>query len=537
MRPIFQQDLPTRFFRRWPLWVQILFFLVVFNGIFWMAGVFEAFNLQPSGYHTWRQADCAGIAYLYHEYDVAFFEPEVLNQNGDFLESGRAATSEAPILYYAVAVLYSWFGFDLLIHRILVYLIFLSGIFFLWKTLARYSRNFLLATFGTILFATSPFLLDYSNSFLSNICGLSMALGGVHYGLRWMDNSNNSRLLLIAAFFFTLGGLFKVTALLAPISLLGVLLIQGLRMRDFKVKSMLIILSSFIFPFLWIVWAKIYNQEHLSYYFSTQVYPIWQFEFGQILKLLAATLTNWTDHFFPLITWLILAVMLMAVVYQRARINRQIRNWVYITGIGAIVYSALQFEHLSIHDYYFTNLFIVPAMLLILTVNIIPKGFGRSVMGLVILGIISALIIVSSRNTLAMRDQAFEWDPKNELVGKNELLDELGVPKDSKIIFGYDDTNVSLFHLRRRGWTQYGLPFNLHGGMENSDEFIFRLQAMVKNGAQYLVTQKTDRLKKFPELDILKGYALLESDDISVYQIDRKEVMEMEVDQRYTKPQ
>src|SRR3972149_5808757 len=82
---------------------------------------------RPQSVHKWRQSDCASIALNYYQNGMDFFHPETHNLTSDGGTTGKCQTSEIPILYYSVAILYTIFGYHDFIFRLVNTLLFFLG--------------------------------------------------------------------------------------------------------------------------------------------------------------------------------------------------------------------------------------------------------------------------------------------------------------------------------------------------------------------------------------------------------------------------
>ena len=85
---------------------------------------------RPQSVHHWRQSDCASIALNYYQTGMHFFQPQTHNLTSDNNTTGYCATSELPIGYYFIAILYKVFGYHDFIFRFVNTLIFLLGLFY-----------------------------------------------------------------------------------------------------------------------------------------------------------------------------------------------------------------------------------------------------------------------------------------------------------------------------------------------------------------------------------------------------------------------
>jgi len=180
----------------------------------------------------------------------------------------------------------------------------------------------------------------------------------------------------------------------------------------------------------------------------------------------------------------------------------------------------MQFQVLFAHDYYFTNLFILPLMVMSFSFVELSKSINqriRSIAG-VVLSLILFLAFQKGDKINAQRREQFK-DAKPKLIELRPLLDRLGVSTEDKIVFAPDESNVSLYYLRRKGWTQYGYPLNEKGSMKDSKTYTFRLKTMYERGnAKYVVIYGDEALTLYPEIVPFLGEELGDSLGLRVYQ-------------------
>ncbi len=111
---------------------------------------------RPQSVHHWRQSDCASIALNYYQTGMHFFKPQTHNLTSDKNKSGYNATSEIPIVYYFIAFLYKIFGYHESIYRLLNTLLFLTALFYLFRTLMLWLRSYFWSATITLFLFTSP---------------------------------------------------------------------------------------------------------------------------------------------------------------------------------------------------------------------------------------------------------------------------------------------------------------------------------------------------------------------------------------------
>lgn len=334
-------------------------------------------------------------------------------------------------------------------------------------------------------------------------------------------HSKRYKWLIAAAVFYAIAGLFKVTALLSLVALVGALGLSYLiKVRELNWRELVPLVLEVIPSFLWIAYAKYYNEDHLCYYFSTQLYPIWELDFNGIVYHLDLIHKAWAGQFYPTITLVILACSLVTILFLIRRYSLVVKLWLLLVLIGVLAYIAMQFQVLFAHDYYFTNLFILPLMVMSFSFVELSKSINQRISSIagVVLSLILFLAFQKGDKINAQRREQFK-DAKPKLIELRPLLDRLGVSTEDKIVFTPDESNVSLYYLRRKGWTQYGYPLNENGSMKDSKTYTFRLKTMYERGnAKYVVIYGDEALTLYPEIVPFLGEELGDSLGLRVYQ-------------------
>jgi hypothetical protein len=146
----------------------------------------EIVRYKPQSVHKWRQSDCASIALNYYQGGMHIFKPEVHNLTSKNGTSGLAYTSELPLYYYAVAVLYKLVGPNDSVYRLLNTLLFLLGLYYLHKLFLLVTKNVVWSILIPLLFFTSPVLVYYGNNFLTNSSDLAFTIAGWYYFVKYI---------------------------------------------------------------------------------------------------------------------------------------------------------------------------------------------------------------------------------------------------------------------------------------------------------------------------------------------------------------
>jgi hypothetical protein len=499
--------------------LSFVIFSIVLGFLLEQFSVFTNVNQPPAGLHAWRQTDCASLAYLYAEEDRSFFDPAIHSQTSDFLETGDCAPSEAPILFYWVGKCYQWFGVNEAYFRLTTLALFIIALLSLFAQLFNLQKQFFESALPILFWISSPILLYYSNNFLSNMSGLSMAAIAFGFGYSYIQ-TQRSKHLALACVFFAIAGLFKVTALLGLMAFLLAFVVDALlSKKSIFNRKLLWIMLAFVPTAAWIFYAKWYNAAHLCHYFSTQTFPIWELDLHGIQYHLELIAERWKGQFYPTASLVVLATSIVLIFVRIKRINRLFLLWLLFASLGTLAYLAMQFQVLFAHDYYFTNLFILPLMLMVepfKTLSNISNKWLKLGVGIALF-VCLGFAINDSKSQAEKRFLKFEDVTRERLMKLEPWLTRVGVKPSDKVVFATDESNVSLYYIKRKGWTQYGYPIDENGNMSDSENYAFRLTVMAKHHAAYLLLYADDALERFPELELHKGAFVADTAGLSVY--------------------
>ena len=135
----------------------------------------------PQSIHAWRQADCASLSLNYYKHGMDFFKPTVHLLASEGGKSGHAATSEIPLFYYFVALLYHVFGPHEFLMKGMNLLIFLGGLIYLRKWFQKVLGDVFWASALSLLFFTSPLLVYYAGNYLTNASAFALGIIGFYH--------------------------------------------------------------------------------------------------------------------------------------------------------------------------------------------------------------------------------------------------------------------------------------------------------------------------------------------------------------------
>ncbi|MBN2486366.1 MAG: glycosyltransferase family 39 protein [Bacteroidales bacterium] len=474
----------------------VFFVLLIFMAFFYNYQNYLFY--RPQSVHAWRQADCASLTLNYYQNGMQFFRPEVHNLTSDGGTTGYCSTSEVPVLYYFVAGLYKMFGPHEFFIRLVNMLIFFTGLFFLYKTIVHLYNDKFWGIALSLLFFTSPVLVYYGNNFLTNVSALSLSIAGLYFFVRYYSE-RLMRYLILSLFFLMLAGFFKITALMPLFALIGSFLLEklGLIKNTYVFKHSKVFLfgsvSVLILVGAWIVYAAYYNKCHDCYYFSTTIFPLWEMSMEKIKELAVHVAQYWfTEYFHPLVH-LFFAFLLVLIFALRRKADRFFMVVLLLLILQSVAYIVLQFWTFYDHDYYTIEQNIVPVVIILTAFGAIRATKPQISKSLVVKIVFAFFLLFNVRHAKQQVSERYTgwknqyYKEKKDIYSISPYLVEQGLKSDDKVIFVPDGSNVSLYLMNQKGWTQYtDARFNRGNAIiYNRDSA--GIAKSIEQGAQYLI--------------------------------------------------
>ena len=457
--------------------------ILLLTSVFFYLGFGEQFFVGPHGIHYMRQTDSLSFASQFQNTGYDFFHPALFN-----LKNGNGyAACEFPITYYITSLFYGLFGknyyFLKFLHLVIVYI----GIYFIIQVAKKILNDGIYAiVIGFTLF-TSTIFNYYSFNYLPDIAALGFTFIGWYFTQKYFENQQTKT--VISAFsFFTLGGLIKVTYLINPFTVIVFVLFQlivknNLFQRNLLKKIFLTGCISTLLVFLWNAYMLHFNAKNNVTAFNTKALPIWDIH-GQEISIVIDHITEYwySSYFFPSTFHLLAILSIISIVFFKKG-SRNLWLLTLILFAGSISFFILFFSQFKDHDYYFITF--LPFFILAIIHGI--KTFSNLTNNLLIHAITKIVLVVLlvkgihyAKDGLAVRFQ-FSKDIYSEAgltISENQKsLNALHLPKDAKVLVAKDlCPNGALYQIDRMGWT-----------MDNMDEFNEGvLKDYKKLGANYI---------------------------------------------------
>jgi len=484
-----------------------LLFIVLLIGISFYYQYDEILFKRPQSIHHWRQADCASLALNYYQGGMDFFNPQAHNLTSDNFTTGYASTSEMPILYYSVAALYHLFGYREFLFRLLNLLIFLTGLFYLYKLFYNLLKQQFWAMVLPLLIFTSPVLVYYANNFLSNSAALGVVFIGWYHFMEFYRTKNPSSFKR-SVIFFTIAGLLKVTALLSVGAIIGVFILERLfksqrhhkeNIFQYGWRNILVLVGLAGIIGSWLLYASYFNLFHGSTYFSTTTFPIWAMTSEEAYMVASNVLNQWFDNYFSYPMWIFIFISCLVLILAWNRVESFFRiTLVLLIGVSWI-FILLQYATFQDHDYYTINMFIVPVLVLVAFFKLLAQYFPMILSSKVAITLFAAFTLYNIQ--YAHGEIVERYHGKGNNYGMRSDLDEIspylrsiGINSQDPVISIPDQSHVSLYLMNQRGWTEYAERFFNRGKTVYLNRDAEGIEASIARGAKYLIIDGIDEL-------------------------------------------
>lgn len=494
---------------------------------------------RPQSIHKWRQSDCASIALNYYQGGMRFFQPETHNLTSDGGTTGKVCTSEIPILYYSAAFLYKVFGYHDWVYRLFSTLLFFIGLYYLFRFLLYRLKDTFWSISLTALFFTSPVLVYYGNNFLSNSSALSFVFMGWYFFIKYSDETK-AKYLLVSMVAFLLAASFKVSALFSVFAIAGVYFLELGRLQSFVKEGKLFKHSSyFIISVLvilvivgsWIVYAHNFNQKHDTTYFSTTIFPIWDYEIDSIKSILKQINKVWVPEYFHWSALVFLAICLIFVFTNYKKTNALLLFTTIFLLAEALLYFVLQFWTFADHDYYTIDLYILPVIVVITTFELLKSSYPKLFNSPVSKIIFSSFLIFNiyyAHQRLNQRYASDSWmnntfEENKDIYSITPYLRKIGIiPKDTVVSIP-DGSHVSLYLMNQKGWTEYTDAKFMRGEPVRYNQDSAGIKSSIEKGAKYLIVNGIEQFYKKPYLQAFDNYLKGNYNNVLIFDLKSKE--------------
>ena len=474
------------------------------------------FFLPPQGVHFIRQTDSLSFVNNYYENGFRFFNPSIYN----LMSTNGNAACEFPIIYYFTAFLYLVFGEKEFLLKTIHLIIFLIGLFHVYKLSFLLLKNHLYAYLIPLFILSSTSLAYYSFNYLPDSAALGFAFSGWYFIYQFKDSKDN-KYLLYSTLFFVLSSLLKVTYLVHPIAAYGMILMvyffsplkSELEKKMLK-KMTLFFGGALLLVLCWNSFVLFYNSKNNSTYFTTNILPMWNLSPAERMIYWKDILGEWYKKYLAETSFHFLIVIGLFMLFNIKKVSILLRWNLSFLVSGSLIYFILFFLQFRFHDYYFLLFFPLIVFLLIAFFESFQKTILNT-KGIVVFNLAVIVIIVAGLNYARMKT-AERYKNGNDsvsqigfLLRRNILnINHLQIPKKSRVIIGPDlSVSGGLNYFHRNGWV-------LNKYTDISVEKINELKSF---GADYFFLIQSN---SFAEKEIEKvGTLIFKNKDILVYKL------------------
>jgi hypothetical protein len=471
-------------------------FIGAFIGLFFLYHLNETLFYPPQSVHIWRQTNSLSIAHNYYQDNLPFLQPEMHNQFCDQGNSGKAV-GEFPVIYYFVGQLWKLFGKQEWIFKLVHLTILFFGLYALFLGASRIIKNRFFAGFLSLLVFTSPMLVYYGLNFLPDVPALSFVFIAWYFMLRFTDQRKMVSL-WVAAAFFCLAMLLKITSALSFIALGGWILYElifqkeNARIFRFRWVHFLPFSLVILFVFAWYWYAGHYNNLHGGHFSYHGIWPVWEMSKDQFHRIIDALDKIYFKELFLPFTQYVTGILWLALILFYRKLTPVFRYFMLVLPAGFIMQNLLWFQVLEGHDYYVINLLVV---LVAVWIVFLTRATRLKRKYQYMLSVVLAAFLIWNALTCQERARLRYEGWMNEMYNNhfkalNEIqpiFEEWGIQPDDKVISIPDYTiNGSLYFMNRKGYTDFGSDFS------KRETYFNRME----QGAKYLIINDSTVLNR-----------------------------------------
>jgi len=392
----------------------------------------ENIDLAPFDEHNWRQTMTLGVARNYAEVDGNFFHPRTIICDS----RGGIFAQEFPLFNYCVFLLWEVFGAHNWCFRLFNLVVATIGLW-AFANIARRLANEKAALFATVMFGVSVAFV-YARKGMPDVFAVSLALVGVYWGWRFLEEKKTQQLVLFGVF-AALGMLCKMPAACIMALLTAAFWNESVdktaRAQLVKVGAVAVAAMA-AWYFLWVPWTD--RIHGFPLFFPTSLAEGWR----QLVEMKADTIAR----FYPIALTSRIA-FLFCLLGLGIAIWRKNKPILLTFAASSVLLFGLMLKAggtFSGHVYYIIPF--VPMMALLA-----GYGLSESVRNPWI-----QLVILLAITTEAVYKHKYDffipWEDQ-KFVKLEKMVDQY-VPKDSRILVNnHEGSPVMMYAAHRRGWT------------------------------------------------------------------------------------
>lgn len=486
-----------------------IYFIVMLSMVFYYLDYYHIIVLHPQGIHFWRQTDSIALSFQFYNNGFNFFAPASYNLSSI---DGKAAC-DFPLYYYLASFTY-FFGKNFWALKLLHFITLYIGIYYVYKITYHFVQDFIYSVLVCLFILGSTIMNYYAMNVVPDIASLGLIFCGLYYVITSFEHSK-SKTLIIGIGLLTLSSLVKINYMLYLIAVLCFSLYTIIfNVVDLDKKHMTkvfyISLLGVLITIGWYIYVVAYNHYFDSTLFATKMYPMWDYTKEQLQYTLGLINVSWKSSILPKFSLYILYIMIVINVVFFKKHNKTLFLLSFISFLGLVCYTILEFPKFDDHDYYFLTFF--PLIILIsisffVIMNKLIKFKSIHYMFKVFMCIVTISGIVYSKNKLNLRyiESYNMYNKVAFVLDRNKKnIDDLNLPQDAKCIVFPDYTpNGGLLFLDRMGWPMSKEEFSKNRIMNFKD-----------NGATYFISVLNDSYYK-TEIEAI-GHIIFENEEVFV---------------------
>jgi hypothetical protein len=383
--------------------------------------------------HHWRQVTGLMVARNYHEGNTDFFHPMI-----DDIGVGESASSgvvgmEFPALNYVYASISNIFGYEHWYGRLIILILSSLGLWWFYLLLKEWKDSFF-AFIGMVLLGCSIWFA-FSRKFMPDVASISLAIGALLYGVRYMRGALWSNLILYGL----LASLAMLIKIPAAIVLSGMLIM--LFQKEIPLKKKIIIVVMSIIPisvtcWWYFVWNVKLSQESGIWYNSGE-------SFGEGLHTVLDNLDLVASNFYFSVTMSYVALSLVLLGIFRAIQRKEVQLLALTTLVFGVffLYAIKSGRHFVFQHYYMIPL--APLYAVLATSGLI------SIIQKKAMWLLFTVICVES-----LANQAHDFRIHNRNLYKMRLESIVGdhIPQNALVVINGEGNPQELYLAHRKGW-------------------------------------------------------------------------------------
>ena len=396
------------------------------------------------GWHSWRQFETAALARNFHDSEEGILYPRPDWGGGAYVES------EFQLYPYTVSLIYGLFGVNETYARLLSILLWMLGVFGLYRLGRRFYGEDV-GLFASTTYAVIPLSLFYGRAVMPEATLLASIIWGLYFFDRWMERQGFVDW-LAACTLISLAVLLKIPTLYVGLPLLYIAWTRSRSVVHIFKRPSLWILAAVVLFSAWL-W---YSHAHSLFLQTGNTFGIWMGstdKWGSYSSLL--TLKFYNDIFFKSIaerhlTWPAMLLFVYGMTLKRAGKREWLAEWWLL---AVLIYILVVNKGNQVHEYYQLP-FIPPAAIVVgrvwqrlLLLARSDMRRARRVSRAVMITAVASVLLLSGLRYATLLNGESDTRLIDFAEGANELI-----PDDAMVLDVADGNPVTLYLLHRKGW-------------------------------------------------------------------------------------